>query len=144
MLSCSYPVPEALSSGVRRYLRHQSPGQPDSAHLHSLIKTELIRPMLAPLGVPTSVRNAAVSPILWAFTSLPTLAAVALFDRPALLGLALVACALLYHLSYRYLAQRQAAGAPVPGTAVLPPYGFGARLKQPRHRARARRPAVGR
>ncbi len=38
LLVCAYPVTEAFYSMVRRMLRLQQAGQPDSEYLHSLIK----------------------------------------------------------------------------------------------------------
>ena len=103
MLVCAYPVIEVLYSMGRRYIRRESPGAPDSRHLHSLIKTNLIRKTLP--GVNRGVQNAFVSPIIWAFTLLPATAAVALFDRPGLLVCVVAAVALVYHVAYQYLAQ---------------------------------------
>ena len=101
-LICAYPVIEVLYSVVRRFVRRQSPGQADSGHLHSLIKTQFIRRNLAYAS--KAVQHATVSPIVWAFTSLPALLAVALFDQTLLLLLTSIVYALLYHAIYRYLA----------------------------------------
>jgi UDP-N-acetylmuramyl pentapeptide phosphotransferase/UDP-N-acetylglucosamine-1-phosphate transferase len=107
LLVCAYPVIEVIYSVVRRSMRHQSPGAPDSGHLHSLIKVKLIRPKLAAHGVDRSVRNAAVSPIVWTFSAMPAIAATAIFDRPVLLAFGIVGCVVLYHSLYRYLATKQ-------------------------------------
>jgi UDP-N-acetylmuramyl pentapeptide phosphotransferase/UDP-N-acetylglucosamine-1-phosphate transferase len=101
-LVCAYPVIEVLYSVVRRFVRRQSPGQADSGHLHSLIKTQFIRRKL--VYASKAVQHATVSPIVWAFTSVPALLAVALFDQTVLLLLTSVGYALLYHAIYRYLA----------------------------------------
>jgi UDP-N-acetylmuramyl pentapeptide phosphotransferase/UDP-N-acetylglucosamine-1-phosphate transferase len=106
LLVCAYPVIEVIYSVVRRAKGRQSPGAPDSRHLHSLIKVKLIRPKLGAHGVDNNVRNAAVSPIVWTFSAAPGLAATALFDRTALLFLSICLCALLYHTFYRYLAAK--------------------------------------
>jgi UDP-N-acetylmuramyl pentapeptide phosphotransferase/UDP-N-acetylglucosamine-1-phosphate transferase len=105
LLVCAYPITEVLYSVARRYASRQSPGVADSGHLHSLIKIKLIRPRLA--GMDQSVRNAAVSPIVWAFAAMPAVLAVAIFNQPGLLILASVAFLFLYHLSHRYLAQKE-------------------------------------
>jgi UDP-N-acetylmuramyl pentapeptide phosphotransferase/UDP-N-acetylglucosamine-1-phosphate transferase len=102
MLVCAYPVIEVIYSMARRYIGRQSPGAPDSRHLHSLIKTNLIRKKLP--AVNRGVQNAFVSPIIWAFTVLPAMGAVAMFNRSDLLVTAVAGCALVYHLAYRYLA----------------------------------------
>lgn len=103
MLVCAYPVIEVLYSVVRRYINRQSPGAADSRHLHSLIKTNLIRRRLP--TVTRRTQNAFVSPIICAFALLPAMAAVALFNRSNLLVIAVLGCALVYHLAYRSLAQ---------------------------------------
>ena len=113
-LVCAYPVIEVLYSVVRRYVRRQSPGQADSGHLHSLIKTQFIRRKLAYAS--KAVQHATVSPIVWVFTFLPALSAVILFDQTLLLILMSIVCALLYHLTYRYLA---AATNPEPVTRTV-------------------------
>lgn len=106
MLVCAYPVIEVVYSMVRRRIKRQSPGAPDSSHLHSLIKTNLIRRKLP--QVDRGMQNAFVSPIIWAFTLLPAMGAVALFNQSGLLIGAVVGCAVVYHFAYQYLAQRGA------------------------------------
>src|SRR6185369_13504611 len=112
LLVCAYPVIEVLYSVVRRCVNRQSPGAPDSNHLHSLIKTKLIRPWLSAMGVDKNVRNAAVSPIVWLFSSVPAIVAIALFDHSVLLAVALVASFLLYHITHSYLTQVTQIAAP--------------------------------
>jgi UDP-N-acetylmuramyl pentapeptide phosphotransferase/UDP-N-acetylglucosamine-1-phosphate transferase len=102
LLVCAYPIIEVLYSVVRRYVARQSPGEADSRHLHSLVKTELIRKKLH--WASKGLRNAAVSPIVWGFASFPAILAIAFFDRSALLISAFVFCLVLYHLTYSYLA----------------------------------------
>jgi UDP-N-acetylmuramyl pentapeptide phosphotransferase/UDP-N-acetylglucosamine-1-phosphate transferase len=104
LLVCAYPVIEVIYSIVRRARRHQSPGAADSGHLHSLIKVKLIRPKSPGQTDEKSVRNAAVSPIVWTFSAMPAIAATAMFDRPPLLALGIAICAFAYHVLYRYLA----------------------------------------
>jgi UDP-N-acetylmuramyl pentapeptide phosphotransferase/UDP-N-acetylglucosamine-1-phosphate transferase len=146
LLVCAYPVIEVIYSVVRRSMRHQSPGAPDSGHLHSLIKVKLIRPKLSTHGVDRSVRNAAVSPIVWTFSAMPAIAATAIFDRPALLALGIFACLLLYHVLYRYLSRKKVAEFGDSSEAIeLPGYRLSHRnLRHPRHRSRDRRAALGR
>jgi UDP-N-acetylmuramyl pentapeptide phosphotransferase/UDP-N-acetylglucosamine-1-phosphate transferase len=109
LLVCAYPVIEVIYSVGRRAKNRQSPGAPDSGHLHSLIKVKLVRPKLAGLGVKEGGRNAAVSPIAWAFSSLPAIAATELFDRPILLAVGIAVCAMGYHVFYRYLTLKSVA-----------------------------------
>jgi UDP-N-acetylmuramyl pentapeptide phosphotransferase/UDP-N-acetylglucosamine-1-phosphate transferase len=149
LLVCAYPVIEVLYSVVRRARKRQSPGAPDSGHLHSLIKVKLIRPKLSSFGVDKSVRNAAVSPIVWSFSSMPAVAATSMFDRPVPLALAILACVALYHLFYKYLEQRRVEdfgdSSELSDAAVLPPFKYAHHhAKHPHHRARDRRAALGR
>jgi UDP-N-acetylmuramyl pentapeptide phosphotransferase/UDP-N-acetylglucosamine-1-phosphate transferase len=106
LLVCAYPVIEVVYSVVRRSMRHQSPGAPDSGHLHSLIKVKLIRPKLSAHGADRSVRNAAVSPIVWVFSSLPAIGATSAYGRPVWLAGGIVLYVAMYHVLYRYLARR--------------------------------------
>lgn len=106
LLVCAYPVIEVLYSVWRRAKKRQSPGAPDSGHLHSLIKVKLIRPKLGPMGVDNNVRNAAVSPIVWTFSSVPAVTATTLFDRPMLLACSILVCCAAYHAFYTYLAKK--------------------------------------
>jgi hypothetical protein len=135
-----------IYSVVRRAMRHQSPGAPDSGHLHSLIKVKLVRPKLSAHGVDRSVRNAAVSPIVWTFSAMPALAATAMFDRPVLLAIGIGICACVYHWSYRYLARKQIQdfgdSQELASVAAYKP--IRRRPAHQRHRARDRRAVFGR
>ncbi|NKE68730.1 glycosyl transferase [Ramlibacter sp. RBP-2] len=146
LLVCAYPVIEVIYSMARRYAKRQSPGAPDSGHLHSLIKVKLIRPKLSAIGVDKSVRNAAVSPIMWGFSALPAVAATVYFDRPLLLVLGTAICALSYHASYRYLAQKMGVdgSTQVAASSALPPYRLGRHTNRQRQHGRDRRTIVGR
>jgi UDP-N-acetylmuramyl pentapeptide phosphotransferase/UDP-N-acetylglucosamine-1-phosphate transferase len=146
LLVCAYPVIEVIYSVVRRAMRHQSPGAPDSGHLHSLIKVKLIRPALNAVGVDRSVRNAAVSPIVWSFSALPGLAATVIFDKPVLLAVGIIMCVTAYHLWYRYLSRKRVVDfSNSSEIAGVNAYSHAARQKRhPRHRARDRRAALGR
>jgi UDP-N-acetylmuramyl pentapeptide phosphotransferase/UDP-N-acetylglucosamine-1-phosphate transferase len=145
LLVCAYPVIEVIYSVIRRAMRNQSPGAPDSGHLHSLIKVKLIRPRLASHGADRSVRNAAVSPIVWTFSAIPAITATAMFDRPALLAFAIAICALLYHICYRYLSRRAVAEfGPADGIAAMSNKYALRHARHPRRRARDRRAAIGR
>ncbi|MBX3655499.1 MAG: glycosyltransferase family 4 protein [Ramlibacter sp.] len=102
LLVCAYPVIEVLYSVVRRRRNRQSPGAPDSRHLHSLIMSAVISKRWPNLK--TGVQNAAVSPIVWAFTLVPAVFALALFDRSVWLAAALAVCVVAYHVVYLRLA----------------------------------------
>jgi UDP-N-acetylmuramyl pentapeptide phosphotransferase/UDP-N-acetylglucosamine-1-phosphate transferase len=146
LLVCAYPVIEVLYSVGRRALKRQSPGAPDSGHLHSLIKIKLIRPKLSPHGVERGVRNAAVSPIAWSFSAIPAIAATELFDRPVFLAVGILVCALLYHVFYRYLAQKHVGDQPAPPQAgEVPAYRYSrAHVRHARQRSRNARSAATR
>jgi UDP-N-acetylmuramyl pentapeptide phosphotransferase/UDP-N-acetylglucosamine-1-phosphate transferase len=144
LLVCAYPVIEVIYSVVRRAMRHQSPGAPDSGHLHSLIKVKLIRPKLSTHGVDRSVRNAAVSPIVWTFSAMPAIAATAMFDRPVFLALGIAACVLLYHVLYRYLSERETEHEFVDSVASPAYSPTRHRARHVRRRPRDRRAAIPR
>jgi UDP-N-acetylmuramyl pentapeptide phosphotransferase/UDP-N-acetylglucosamine-1-phosphate transferase len=146
LLVCAYPVIEVIYSVVRRSMRHQSPGAPDSGHLHSLIKVKLIRPKLTARGVHRGVRNAAVSPIVWTLSSIPAIAGTVLYDRPRLLAFGLMICVLVYHVCYRYLARKDIGDFEDSADIALLPITTIARrrAKHPRYRARDRHAAIGR
>jgi UDP-N-acetylmuramyl pentapeptide phosphotransferase/UDP-N-acetylglucosamine-1-phosphate transferase len=103
LLVCAYPVIEVIYSIVRRYRQRQSPGAPDSLHLHSLVQTQVIRKMLP--HWPHNGRNAAVSPLMWGYAAMPASLAVVWYNDPAWwLVLVLLACVGVYHLIYKRLA----------------------------------------
>lgn len=105
LLACTYPVTEVLYSVWRRLRLKQPAGAPDSLHLHSLVKTQLIRRLVPHWAAP--LRNAAVSPIMWLFGTLPAVLAVWTENLPSpVVAGALALCVLLYHLFYRSLARR--------------------------------------
>jgi len=58
---CAYPLIETLFSMLRRLWLRADPGQPDSLHLHSLIKVRITRRF----PLPQYLRNAMVSPFCW-------------------------------------------------------------------------------
>ncbi|MBA4262324.1 MAG: glycosyl transferase [Comamonadaceae bacterium] len=118
LLACAYPVTEVLYSMWRRRRQRQPTGAPDSLHLHSLVKTQLIMRWL-PHWKPR-FRNAAVSPLMWLFAALPASLAVALERAPVWAAMAaLLACVLWYHLSYQFLARR-AQQHPLPDSDAAP------------------------
>lgn len=104
LLACAYPVTEVLYSVWRRRRQRQPTGAPDSLHMHSLIKTQVIMRWL-PHWKPR-MRNAAVSPLMWMYAALPAGLAVALEDAPAWAAIAALAvCVFWYHFSYQFLSR---------------------------------------
>lgn len=119
LLACAYPVTEVLYSVWRRRRARLPSGAPDSLHLHSLIKTQVVLPHLPPHWHPR-LRNAAVSPFMWLFAAVPAGLAVWLQNAPIWAAvLALAGCVLWYHLSYRHLAARQCLH-PLPDSTPVP------------------------
>lgn len=115
LLACAYPVIEVLYSVWRRRRQKASAGAPDSLHLHSLIRTQVILKHMPHWNA--RLRNAAVAPLLWPFAALPATLAISLQGASVTMHLAaLVACTLLYHLCY----QRLARAANLPATRELP------------------------
>jgi UDP-N-acetylmuramyl pentapeptide phosphotransferase/UDP-N-acetylglucosamine-1-phosphate transferase len=105
LLVCAYPVIEVLYSVIRRYIQRQSPGAPDSSHLHSLIKKKFIRKKF--IHIDRRLRNAAVAPIVWGFVAAPALMAILFFDRTVLLSSLTLFSSWLYHVAYVFLAEKQ-------------------------------------
>lgn len=101
LLVCIYPVTEVLYSMVRRSFNRVSSGKPDNLHLHSLIKTRLIRRYVG--HFPSWARNSLVAPTIWFITCMAGFFAL-LFETNAV---ALMFCCtvflIIYHLSYRFL-----------------------------------------
>ncbi|MEJ7928445.1 glycosyltransferase [Ramlibacter sp. AN1015] len=101
LLACAYPILEVLFSVARRSRRRTNPGHPDRLHMHSLLKCRVTRKLLP--NSPAVMKNSAVSPIVWGFSSVPAAAAVLWSDSTPILIAAFAACALLYALVYRRL-----------------------------------------
>ncbi|MBK5914531.1 MraY family glycosyltransferase [Rhodocyclus purpureus] len=101
LLACAYPVLEVGFSMARRFARSQHPGHPDRLHLHSLVKSRVIKKLL--LRWKPVLRNSAVSPLLWLYALLPALLAVFFYDNTPALIASFVASAILYQLLYRRL-----------------------------------------
>lgn len=101
LLVCIYPVTEVLYSMVRRLLNRTSSGQPDNLHLHSLIKTRLIRRYASSL--PVWLRNSMVAPLIWIASIICGYLAV-LYETDV--GMLMWFCLLFlvwYHVTYRLL-----------------------------------------
>jgi UDP-N-acetylmuramyl pentapeptide phosphotransferase/UDP-N-acetylglucosamine-1-phosphate transferase len=103
LLVCSYPITEVLYSIVRRWRHRRSAGTPDRLHLHSLLKTRIVRTKLSFLS--GRQQNAAVAPMLWVSSLLPTGLALAFYDNTEALMAGTILTVTLYHLAYRSLIQ---------------------------------------
>jgi UDP-N-acetylmuramyl pentapeptide phosphotransferase/UDP-N-acetylglucosamine-1-phosphate transferase len=107
LLASAYPVIEVLYSVWRRKRIKQPTGGPDNLHLHSVVKTQVILPLLSKW--PAVMRNAAVSPIIWLYAALPSGMAILLVDASVWMIVAcLILSVVIYHLLYRYLMGRHA------------------------------------
>lgn len=95
LLICTYPVLEVVFSILRRRHRRHHPGAPDRLHLHSLVHARVVRHFI-PATSPT-LRNAAVSPLMWLLTLVPAvLVQLSWYSRTlCLLGVVLVCSAYL-------------------------------------------------
>ncbi len=101
LLACGYPILEVFFSMIRRHRRALHVGHPDRLHLHSLIKTRVIRKKLSRLG--PVLGNSAVSPIVWGFAAGPALLSMLFPTNTPTLIACFLACALAYLLYYRRL-----------------------------------------
>ncbi len=101
LLACGYPVTEVLFSMWRRIKRNQHPGHPDRVHLHSLVKTRVVRKQLTLLH--PVLKNAAVSPVIWSFATGPAFFAPVFATNTMLLITSFVLCFCLYMMFYRRL-----------------------------------------
>ena len=98
LLACIYPVLEVLFSIARRLSRNLHPGHPDRLHLHSLVKTRIVRKRLAAL--PPVLINSAVSPLIWSLSAIPCILAVAFASNLIALIFGVALCAICYRLLY--------------------------------------------
>lgn len=101
LLACGYPILEVLFSIYRRVDRALHPGHPDRLHLHSLIKSRMIRKQFGYLS-PT-LRNAAVSPLLWMFALVPATLSIIFFENTIWLAASFALSAFIYSTIYARL-----------------------------------------
>lgn len=103
LLVCAYPIVETVYSILRRLAGHHSPGEPDAAHLHSLLMircTERVHPHW-----PRWAQHSLVSLPVWLLAGTPALLAVQLANRSSgELALVFAAAFLAYHRVYRRVA----------------------------------------
>jgi len=98
LVVCGYPVIETVFSMGRRYWNKTHAGQPDSAHLHSLVKVNVINPFFQHL--PQPVRNSLVAPLCWVFTGLVSGFAVWQYNRIDFLVAAWFSGFIIYTIIY--------------------------------------------
>lgn len=98
LLACGYPVIEAVFSLMRRIQRKTHFGEPDRLHLHSLLKSRLIRKRWGHL--PQVLQNSATSVPLWGFSLLMAWPAVVFAGQTDILLLCFVAALLSYWVWY--------------------------------------------
>lgn len=101
LLACGYPILEVLFSIYRRVDRALHPGHPDRLHLHSLIKSRIIRKQFKNLS--PVLRNAAVSPLLWLFSLTPATLSIIFFKNTFWLTISFAFSALIYSAVYARL-----------------------------------------
>ena len=101
LLACAYPVFETLFTIFRRLWAKAHPGEPDSNHLHSLIKIAIVSRFFA--GWRAELRNASVSPFSWAIAAVPAILAVKYATQTSALLVAGIGSFLLYLLMYWYV-----------------------------------------
>jgi UDP-N-acetylmuramyl pentapeptide phosphotransferase/UDP-N-acetylglucosamine-1-phosphate transferase len=107
LLVCIYPVTEVLYSIYRRLALRLHMGEPDRAHLHSLLKLLLLGSRVAARRqnavIPT---NALVAPGLWLFAAAPMVLAVLAFHKLPVVMLGCLASGLVYIALYKVLSSR--------------------------------------
>lgn len=101
LMACAYPILEVVFSVVRRMRRRHSPGHPDRLHLHSLVQRRVVR-MIWPALSPT-LRNAAVSPLIWALAAAPACVGWVFRASTGVLVGAFLGFAVLYGWAYMRL-----------------------------------------
>lgn len=101
LLVCAYPVVEVLYSMVRRMVAKKQTGQPDNLHLHTLIKTRIVRRYFK--GIPVWAKNALVAPAIWLCSAGLGWIANSFVNQVLLLVALFMGFVLWYHLTYRFL-----------------------------------------
>ncbi|NTW52167.1 MAG: glycosyl transferase [Chlorobiaceae bacterium] len=103
IVACAYPIIETIVSMIRRSWQRTGTGKADSAHLHSLIKINIIRRMFP--DVPQHLRNAMVSPLCWLITLTFSVPAFMFYRDTRMLMLTAVCCLIVYVLFYNGVTQ---------------------------------------
>jgi len=100
-LVCGYPVMETVFSMGRRYRNRTHAGKPDSAHLHSLIKVNVVNGIFPHL--PQPLRNSLVAPLCWVFTAFMATIAVWQYNHIGFLLTAWFGVFIVYAIIYSLL-----------------------------------------
>jgi UDP-N-acetylmuramyl pentapeptide phosphotransferase/UDP-N-acetylglucosamine-1-phosphate transferase len=103
LLVCGYPILEVAFSVLRRHKRGLSPGAPDRLHLHSLVKTRIVRHLLPRAS--SLVSNSVTGAVMWSAALVPTLIATNWRMQSLDLALGFALCALVYSSIYARLTQ---------------------------------------
>jgi len=101
LLVCGYPVMETIFSIGRRYWNKTRAAQPDSAHLHSLIKVNVVNGIVPHLRQP--LRNSLVAPLCWVFTAFMAAIAVWQYNHIGFLLTAWFSGFIIYSIIYNRL-----------------------------------------
>lgn len=101
LLACAYPVFETVFTIMRRVWARSHPGEPDSHHLHSLVKIAIARRHFGRLRA--DLCNASVSPFSWIIAILPAALAVQFAGHTPSLLIAGAFSFLVYLAMYRYV-----------------------------------------
>ena len=101
ILVCGYPVVETLFSMGRRTVLQTGAGNPDAAHLHSLIRGSVIERFFPQL--PHYFRNAFVSPVCWTICTLFAAPALLWYDSTPKLILVLAGSMAFYVVMYYFV-----------------------------------------
>jgi UDP-N-acetylmuramyl pentapeptide phosphotransferase/UDP-N-acetylglucosamine-1-phosphate transferase len=111
LLVCIYPVTEVLYSVYRRLALRLHMGEPDRAHLHTLLRrvfsdssSSTAHSAQAPKSAVST--NALVAPGLWLFAAAPMVLAVLAFHKLSLVMLGCLASGLVYIGLYKVLSSR--------------------------------------
>jgi len=98
LLVCLYLVSEVLFSIARRLSRNLHPGYPDRLHLHSLVKTRMLRKRFGAL--PPVLMNSAVSPFIWSLSAVNCIFAIVFSNNLTILIFGVALFVICYKLIY--------------------------------------------
>lgn len=104
LLICLYPITETVYTSARRMISKSKLSEPDSLHLHSLVKIVLIRPYC--IHFPDWAKNSIVLLILSPFVLLPPLLGFLFFDNTKICMVCSLIFVITYRCLYAYLSRR--------------------------------------
>lgn len=102
LLACAYPIFETVFTIMRRVWAKSHPGQPDSDHLHSLIKIAIAGRFFP--NWRANLRNSSVAPFSWSIAIPPAILGVKYANQTGALLIAGSASFVLYISVYWYVA----------------------------------------